>query len=235
MQHRYDRPPTTAPLLLRDASPKTPDIIPLPPCSFSALLTGAIRLMTRTGRVEKTFDAHSGAVTCLKWHDDASSGLISGGEDGFLKHWSRNGNIRSKIAQSDRSIYSCGWSPDSTAVIYASGQYLCIKPLAANAGGSAGGGVGAAAEKANGVGVNKQIKWKAHDATVLKVDWNAVSNLIVSAGEDRKVKVPNSAPALTVRSVLSVAECSPPASCCLPSPLLDLGQFRSRAVHEPSV
>ena len=31
--------------------------------------------------------------------------------------------------------------------------------------------------------------WKAHDAPVLKADWNVVNNLIVSGGEDCKYRV----------------------------------------------
>ncbi len=85
-------------------------------------VTGAIRLVSRFGRLEKQLsDAHAGAVTAIKWNEDGS-GLVSGGEDGFLKHWSRNGNLRSKLAQSDRAIYSCCWSPDSQSVLYASGR-----------------------------------------------------------------------------------------------------------------
>ena len=33
------------------------------------------------------------------------------------------------------------------------------------------------------------MKWKAHDGVILKVDWNLVNNLIISAGEDRKYRV----------------------------------------------
>jgi intraflagellar transport protein 80 len=36
---------------------------------------------------------------------------------------------------------------------------------------------------------SKEVKWKGHEGTVLKVDWNPVSNLIVSGGEDCKYKV----------------------------------------------
>ncbi len=51
-------------------------------------------------------------------------------------------------------------------------EYICIKPAAAGGGGA-----------------KQQIKWKAHDSTVLKVDWNPINNLIVSGGEDKKYKV----------------------------------------------
>ena len=35
----------------------------------------------------------------------------------------------------------------------------------------------------------KQLRWKAHDGVVMKVDWNPVHGLIVSCGEDCRYKV----------------------------------------------
>jgi intraflagellar transport protein 80 len=35
----------------------------------------------------------------------------------------------------------------------------------------------------------KQVKWKAHDGAVMKADWNPVTNLVVTGGEDRRYKV----------------------------------------------
>jgi hypothetical protein len=37
---------------------------------------------------------------------------------------------------------------------------------------------------------SKQLQWKAHDGIVLKLDWNPVNNLLLSAGEDCRYKVP---------------------------------------------
>ena len=34
-----------------------------------------------------------------------------------------------------------------------------------------------------------QFQWRAHDGVILKVDWNPVNNLILSAAEDCKYKV----------------------------------------------
>lgn len=36
---------------------------------------------------------------------------------------------------------------------------------------------------------SKQILWEAHDGLVLSVDWNPVTNCIVSGGEDAHYKV----------------------------------------------
>jgi hypothetical protein len=54
-------------------------------------------------------------------------------------------------------------------MIYTSGKNLSIKPVLK-------GGL-------------KTLSWKAHDETVLCVDWNYSNKLILSGGEDRKYKV----------------------------------------------
>lgn len=123
--------------------------------------------MSKTGRLEKSVDAHTGAITSLSWNYEGTA-LATAGEDGFVKQWSRSGNLRSKLAQADQSIYSVVWSPDNQNVLFCSGRHIIIKPLQVN---------------------DKQTKWKAHDGTVLKLDWNPINNLIVSAGEDCRYKV----------------------------------------------
>ena len=55
--------------------------------------------MNKTGREEKKVDkAHTGAVTALRWSYDGTS-LLTAGEDGVLKVWSRNGMLRSTLLQ----------------------------------------------------------------------------------------------------------------------------------------
>ncbi|XP_054838571.1 intraflagellar transport protein 80 homolog isoform X4 [Eublepharis macularius] len=76
--------------------------------------------------------------------------------------------LRSTLAQQGTPIYSVAWGPDSEKILYTSGKQLIIKPLQANA---------------------KILQWKAHDGIILKVDWNSVNDLILSAGEDCKYKV----------------------------------------------
>ena len=60
------------------------------------------------------------------------------------------------------------WSPESDQILFSTGKHLVIRPLQPS---------------------SKQTMWKAHDAPVLKADWNAVNNLIVSGGEDCKYRV----------------------------------------------
>ncbi|XP_070099120.1 intraflagellar transport protein 80 homolog isoform X5 [Equus caballus] len=76
--------------------------------------------------------------------------------------------LRSTLAQQGTPVYSVAWGPDSEKVLYTAGKQLIIKPLQPNA---------------------KVLQWKAHDGIILKVDWNSVNDLILSAGEDCKYKV----------------------------------------------
>ncbi|XP_070230144.1 intraflagellar transport protein 80 homolog isoform X2 [Bos mutus] len=76
--------------------------------------------------------------------------------------------LRSTLAHQGTPVYSVAWGPDSEKVLYTAGKQLIIKPLQPNA---------------------KILQWKAHDGIILKVDWNSVNDLILSAGEDCKYKV----------------------------------------------
>ena len=89
---------------------------------------GKFRLVSRTGRVEKTVEAHRGAVTDLRWSYDGSA-LLTSGEDGQIKIWSRAGMLRSSLAQLPVPVYSAAWSPNSDSVVHTNGKSLVIKPL----------------------------------------------------------------------------------------------------------
>lgn len=86
----------------------------------------------------------------------------------FLQIWSKNGNLRSNLVQLDSPIYSLAWSPDDDALLFCSENNIYVKPTQAGL---------------------KQMHWKAHDGVVLKVDWNASNNLIISGGEDCRYKL----------------------------------------------
>ncbi|XP_066266233.1 intraflagellar transport protein 80 homolog [Branchiostoma lanceolatum] len=94
--------------------------------------------------------------------------MATAGEDGQVRIWSRSGMLRSTMVQQGTPVYSLAWGPDSDQILYTSGRQLIIKPLQANA---------------------KPIQWKGHEGVILKVDWNAVNNLILSGGEDCRYKV----------------------------------------------
>eukprot|EP01029_Cantina_marsupialis_P021312 TRINITY_DN5085_c0_g1_i1.p1 TRINITY_DN5085_c0_g1~~TRINITY_DN5085_c0_g1_i1.p1 ORF type:complete len:753 (+),score=192.31 TRINITY_DN5085_c0_g1_i1:121-2379(+) len=129
---------------------------------------GTFSTMTSLGRIERTVEAHKGAVICAKWAPDAAS-LATGGEDGAIKIYSNRGQIRSTLVQSGPPVYSLSWSPDGESLLYACGKDINVKPLKGNM---------------------KTLCWaNAHDGTIMNVDWNPSTNLVVSCGEDCKYKV----------------------------------------------
>ncbi|XP_070947287.1 intraflagellar transport protein 80 homolog isoform X2 [Macaca nemestrina] len=128
---------------------------------------GKFHLISKLGRVEKSIEAHCGAVLAGRWNYEGTA-LVTVGEDGQIKIWSKTGMLRSTLAQQGTPVYSVAWGPDSEKVLYTAGKQLIIKPLQPNA---------------------KVLQWKAHDGIILKVDWNSVNDLILSAGEDCKYKV----------------------------------------------
>ncbi|KAG7471095.1 hypothetical protein MATL_G00120740 [Megalops atlanticus] len=128
---------------------------------------GKFHLIAKTGRIEKSVEAHRGAVLAGRWNYDGTA-LITAGEDGQIKIWSKSGMLRSTLAQQASPVYSVAWGPDSDRILYTSGKQLIIKPLQPSA---------------------KVLQWKAHDGVILKVDWNSVNDLILSGGEDCKYKV----------------------------------------------
>lgn len=128
---------------------------------------GKFHLASKTGRIEKSVEAHNGAVLAGRWNYDGSA-LITAGEDGQIKIWSKSGMLRSTLSSQGSPVYSVAWGPDSDRILYTSGKQLVIKPLQPSA---------------------KVIQWKAHDGIILKVDWNSVNDSIISGGEDCKYKV----------------------------------------------
>eukprot|EP00795_Rhopilema_esculentum_P016996 gene16996-8500_t len=132
-----------------------------------AATDGKFHLISRSGRIEKSVEAHRGAVLAAKWSYDGNA-LVTAGEDGQIKIWSRSGMLRSTLAQLGNPVYSVAWSPNSNQIIHTNGKQITIKPLQPQA---------------------KPQQWKAHDGIVLKIDWNSLNNTIISGGEDCRYKV----------------------------------------------
>lgn len=58
---------------------------------------GSLRIQQKTGKVERHVnEAHKGAIISLRWSQDGNS-LVTCGEDGAIKIYSRNGNLRSNL------------------------------------------------------------------------------------------------------------------------------------------
>jgi intraflagellar transport protein 80 len=72
--------------------------------------------VNKSGRIEKTVDAHRGATICVRWSPDGSQfatgyfvcltfiykfdNQFLGGEDGQVRIWARSGMLRSNLVQS---------------------------------------------------------------------------------------------------------------------------------------
>lgn len=94
-------------------------------------ISGKCYIVHKNGRQERVIDAHKGAVMKTKWNHDGTS-LLTSGEDGQLKIWSRSGMLRSTHAQAESPIYAAVWSPFSSGVLYSSGKIMTIQPFGSN-------------------------------------------------------------------------------------------------------
>ncbi|KAJ0407537.1 hypothetical protein P43SY_006855 [Pythium insidiosum] len=129
---------------------------------------GTFRLVSKNGREEKKVTASdAGAIIALKWNYDGTA-LVTAGEDGVIKIWSRSGNLRSTLASTGRSVYAVCWGPDNDQLLFTNGGSLVIKTVQIG---------------------RKDIQWKAHEGAILCLDWNPINNRIVSGGEDRMYRV----------------------------------------------
>ncbi|VDN53941.1 unnamed protein product [Dracunculus medinensis] len=80
---------------------------------------GKFYLFNRSGKIEKSVEAHRGAALCARWS----------GEDGSVKMWSKNGMLRSVLSQNGTPVYCISWSGDSSHILYCCGQNCFIKVL----------------------------------------------------------------------------------------------------------
>ncbi|KAF8384242.1 che-2 [Pristionchus pacificus] len=128
---------------------------------------GKLHLFSRTGKIDRSVEAHKGAALCVRWSSDGT-GILTSGQDGTVKMWSRQGLLRSVLATLPSPSYSCAWNGQANKILYTCGESAYIKSLKMQV---------------------APLSWKAHDGIVLCADWSAASDLIVTGGEDCKFKV----------------------------------------------
>eukprot|EP00814_Leptocylindrus_danicus_P006452 CAMPEP_0116007142 /NCGR_PEP_ID=MMETSP0321-20121206/2126_1 /TAXON_ID=163516 /ORGANISM="Leptocylindrus danicus var. danicus, Strain B650" /LENGTH=793 /DNA_ID=CAMNT_0003475787 /DNA_START=88 /DNA_END=2469 /DNA_ORIENTATION=+ len=128
---------------------------------------GTLRFLKSNGTLEKKVKAHRGAGICIKWNYDGSS-LVTSGEDGEVKIWSRNGNLRAKLAEFSEAVYALCWGEKdmNESIVIAHGNKLCIVGTQSKGGTTEWEGL----PKDRGI--------------ILAVDWNRLNGLIVVGGED---------------------------------------------------
>ncbi len=76
---------------------------------------GRLILVGKSARLEKTVETHRGACLAARWSHDGA-GIVTGGEDGTVKIWSRSGMLRSTLAHNTEPVYGLAWSPDASQV-----------------------------------------------------------------------------------------------------------------------
>ncbi|GMR32599.1 hypothetical protein PMAYCL1PPCAC_02794 [Pristionchus mayeri] len=128
---------------------------------------GKLHLFSRTGKIDRSVEAHKGAALCVRWSSDGT-GILTSGQDGTVKMWSRQGLLRSVLATLPSPSYSCAWNGQANKILYTCGESAYIKSLKMQV---------------------APLTWKAHDGIVLCADWCAASDLIVTGGEDCRFKV----------------------------------------------
>lgn len=64
---------------------------------------GKLLIMSKNGKIEKSVDAHKGACICCRWSWDGTM-VVTGGEDGHVKLWSKSGMLRSTLVQASTII-----------------------------------------------------------------------------------------------------------------------------------
>lgn len=92
---------------------------------------GRYIILNRNARVERNVQAHQGSISVGRWSPDGS-GLLTAGEDGSIKVWSKLGMLRSHIVQNEMPIRTVCWSPNSLSIAYCSEGFIAVKPLAPN-------------------------------------------------------------------------------------------------------
>lgn len=90
----------------------------------------------------------------------------------IIQIWSKTGQLRTELLKLDQAIYTVDWNFDDDKVVCGSGKMVYIKPLQPS---------------------QRELIWKAHDnGCVIKVDWNAQNDMILTCGEDCRYKLWNS-------------------------------------------
>ena len=128
---------------------------------------GNFHLCSSNWRIEKTVQAHKGGVTCIKVNPDGTS-IATGGEDGILKIWSRNGIHRSNLASCGSVITSCNWDCTGKYVMFTHAGMVTIRSASFK---------------------QDQTQFRAHRRLITCSAWNGANNEILTGGEDRVARV----------------------------------------------
>ena len=134
---------------------------------FIGCSDGNFHLCSTNWRIEKSVQAHNGGVTCIAVNPDGSS-VATGGEDGQVKIWSRNGSLRSTLASCGTAITTAHWDSTGKYLMFTHGGNVTVRSASFK---------------------QEQVQFKAHRRLIMCSDWDSSSTLILTGGEDRVAKI----------------------------------------------
>jgi len=130
---------------------------------------GKVSLFTLSAgqiRLEKKWAAHQGACIQCRASPNGTE-ILTCGEDGTVKIWSKSGLLRTTLASLGQAIYAVAWSPDGTNVVMSQATKIQTKSIQPSA---------------------RSEIWNAHSALITAISWGA-NDIIASGGEDGKYKL----------------------------------------------
>jgi intraflagellar transport protein 80 len=128
---------------------------------------GNLHVCSPNWRVDKTIQAHTGGVTCVRVNPDGLS-IASAGEDGLVKIWGRNGSLRSSLASCGATITSCNWDCTGKYLMFTHGGMVTVRSASFK---------------------QDQTQFRAHRRLVTCSDWNKATNEIITGSEDRLARI----------------------------------------------
>ncbi|OHT07478.1 hypothetical protein TRFO_24303 [Tritrichomonas foetus] len=134
---------------------------------FIGCSDGNFHLCSTNWRIEKTVQAHNGGVTCISVNPDGTS-IATGGEDGLVKIWSRNGSLRSTLASCGTAVTTARWDCTGKNLMFTHAGNVTIRSASFK---------------------QEQTQFRSHRRLVTCSDWDSGSNLIITGGEDRVARI----------------------------------------------